>query len=309
MLKRLLAFGIVFTLLLGTSLVQAQQECTANLTAEECELYETAFRNFLSGGEYSFSSQISVTATHGLIYNRSLNFFGTGAVSISEAGMIDLFYYEADVTLHTSSNFDSTIRLRESQDWQFDYQDSMVQFKPEVGHFHWTSVDSTGLSIESILPVLSDAFQIENLLTKSGTSLGEESLIYEFYLASDFMADSPFASLQRLILQQEDLRGISGTGILSGAVAINPNTGALQGIALEQLSYLDFAREFPVILSVYYFIQFQESEAATDYMSNYALDTEFNAELDYGLEEYGILGLLSTAVSEASSNIFTPIGD
>jgi hypothetical protein len=309
MLKRLLAFGIVFTFLLGTSLVQAQQECTNNLTEEECELYETAFRNFRSGGAYSFSSQLSVSARHGLINNRSLNFFGTGAVNITEAGMIDLFYYEADVTLRTSRNFDSTIRLRESQDWKFAYEDGMVQFKPEIGNFQWTSVDSLGLPVESLLPILSDTFQIENLFTKSGTSLGEESLIYEFYLDSDFVAETPFASLQRLITQQEDLTGISGTGNLSGAVAINPATGALQGIAMDRVDYLDFAGEFPLILNVYYLIQFQESEADTDYMSNYALDTEFNAEIDYDLEEYGILGLLSAAVSEPSRDIFTPIGD
>jgi hypothetical protein len=290
----------------------AQSNCADNLTKDECEFYQTAMNDFLSGGDYTYRTQFSVSANHGATDSRSVDLSGTGFLTLNEDATIDTFFYESTLFSKAGNSFDwENSRRIYNQYWQFAYQDGIIHLNPEERGWQWTIAETDDLPLQSILPILPASVQIERMVTEISTNNGEESLLYLFSYDSDFIADTPFAIWQRLIMGQ-DLTDISGMGTYSGVIAINPETGVLQGIQFESSDTLESESfgQIPVTLSVRYVVQFQRRELPLGDLPVPPAHAEFNSEGAYAeLGETGYLGLLSTALSEHLVEIFPPMGE
>jgi hypothetical protein len=311
MTKRWILLGLLMPIVLSLSFVQAQSGCTQNLTEEECNLYETAWSNFLEGGNYNFGASFSIIVHHGMANSRYAFLDGRGFVILSADGEIDRFYYESTLLAEQSNQFDSDDRDIFNQFWQFGYQEGIALYDAEEGGWHPSAVETDDLPLSTFLPNLSEAFSFENGLTTATTFQGEDSIVYDFFLSSDYIADSPFATWHRVMAAQ-DLTDVSGTGHYSASVAINPDTELLQSIAFESFDYLD-SESFggiPLRLRVSYRIDLQKTDIEFGPFAE-SLDASLinsNSAFDV-VSDYGALGLLSAALSEPFGELFTPIND
>lgn len=303
-MKRLCSIMI---LLLSLSAVQAQRDCTANLTEDECELYEEAISELYDDGQLDVFYVLRIE----LAYQASTQriFHSNGFVSLERNRDGAIIHFEADTNSHiyrvdayvpSGRNYSLPVVM--------EFDENLLAHRFGTDSVEGLEFDTPSIPIESLFPSFHPEMLIDGYFVQSQETLDGSVSLYQ-YTWESALIESPFRSLYPLLFGEETGE-LSGTGYYEGNLAIHSDTEEIYGTvfrSIETIDGTDFGQVLPITVSVHYELHIRNEEfvifAPITDIESYLEDSS-----DYeDAAEFGFLGLLEPILRERVRAQFPPL--
>jgi hypothetical protein len=302
-MKRFIGFGLVMGFLLGAFFVQAQQECSDNLTRRECDVYESAVDNLHGSGDLYFNYAFNMRLVVGTNEERWINMSGNGILERNPNGEVDWLGLDGFMAASSFDYFNLVNRYSYLSPIYLILEENelAVSLDDRPGTRYETNLET--LELERFFPSLD--LEISDVFTEE---FDNNFLLYQFSFSSEHL-DSPFLPVNNIIMGESEEERIE-SAFYEGSILIDRNDEEILGTVFNATEFLDgeaYGQPFPLRRTTQFSLQFRSDapEQSLDFrIANEAEDTDniFEEAADYGL-----VGILLATVYEPLSDIFPSI--